>query len=114
MGVFGKRLRELRQMRNITQEQLADMADISRVMVGRYETTDQLPALDTLVRIADALGTSTDYLLGRTDAVDAPFVPNYIAPPKPPRRMPRSAVELESFIREIITEVLKDNDLLQD
>jgi len=114
MGVFGKRLRELRQMRTITQEQLADMADISRVMVGRYETTDQLPALDTLVRIADALGTSTDYLLGRTDAVDAPFVPNYIAPPKPPRRMPRSAVELESFIREIITEVLKDNDLLQD
>ena len=114
MGVFGKRLRELRQMRNITQEQLADMADISRVMVGRYETTDQLPALDTLVRIADALGTSTDYLLGRTDAVDTPFVPNYIAPPKPPRRMPRSAVELESFIREITTEVLKDNDLLQD
>jgi len=114
MGVFGKRLRELRQMRTITQEQLADMADISRVMVGRYEATDQLPALDTLVRFADALGTSTDYLLGRTDAVDAPFVPNYIAPPKPPRRMPRSAVELESFIREIITEVLKDNDLLQD
>ena len=114
MGVFGKRLRELRQMRNITQEQLADMADISRVMVGRYETTDQLPALDTLVRIADALGTSTDYLLGRTDAVDTPFVPNYIAPPKPPRRMPRSVVELESFIREITTEVLKENDLLQD
>ncbi len=36
----------------------------TRIMVRRYETTDQLPALDTLVRLADALGTSTDYLPG--------------------------------------------------
>ena len=114
MGVFGDRLRETRTLRQITQEQLSEMADITRTMIGRYETTDQLPALDTLVRIADALGTSTDYLLGRTDTMDAPFVPNYVAPPKPPRRMPRSAAELESFIREITTEILKDNDLLQD
>ena len=111
MGDFGKKLREVRQMRNITQEQLAEMADCSRVMVGRYETTDQLPALDTLVRIADALGTSTDYLLGRTDAMDAPFIPNYVAPPKPPRRMPRSAAELEAFIREIISEQMQQNNL---
>ena len=97
-------------LRDITQEQLAEMADISRAMVGRYETTDQLPALDTLVRIADALGTSTDYLLGRTDTLDAPFVPNYVAPPKPPRRMPRSSAELEHFIREIVDEALKEND----
>ena len=73
MGAFGNRLREVRLMREITQEQLADKADISRVMIGRYETTDQLPALDTLVRIADALGVSTDYLLGRTEAMDAAF-----------------------------------------
>ena len=111
MGEFGKKLREVRQIRNITQEQLAEMADISRVMVGRYETTDQLPALDTLVRIADALGTSTDYLLGRTDAMDAPYEPNYVAPPKPPRRMPHSAVELEAFIREIIAETIEKKDL---
>ena len=111
MGVFSKRLRQARMTRNITQEQLAEMADIARTMVGRYETTDQLPALDTLVRIADALGTSTDYLLGRTDTLDAPFVPNYVAPPKPPRRMPRSAAELEAFIREILSESKKGNDL---
>lgn len=111
MGVFGDRLREVRSMRNVTQEQLAEMADIARTMIGRYETTDQLPALDTLVRIADALGTSTDYLLGRTDAMDAPFVPNYVAPPKPPRRMPRSAAELEAFIREILQETQDKKDL---
>lgn len=114
MGEFGKKLREVRQMRNITQEQMAEMADISRVMVGRYETTDQLPSLDTLVRIADALGTSTDYLLGRTEGIDVPFVPHYIAPPQPPRRMPRSVTELEIFIREITLEIMKENDLIHD
>ena len=111
MGEFGKKLRELRQSRGITQEQLAEMADISRVMVGRYENTGQLPALDTLVRIADALGTSTDYLLGRTEAVDAPFVPKCVAPPRPPRRMPRSAAELENFIREIVEEMQNNHNL---
>lgn len=111
MGEFGKRLREVRQLRDITQEQLAEMADISRVMVGRYETTDQLPALDTLLRLADALGVSTDYLLGRTDAPDAAYQPNYVAPPNPPRRMPRSEAELEALIREIILETMKEKDL---
>ena len=111
MSEFGNKLREVRLMRNITQEQLAEMAEISRVMIGRYETTDQLPALDTLVRLADALSTSTDYLLGRTDAMDAPFVPNYIAPPRAPRRMPRSAAELEEFVHEIIAETLNTKSL---
>ena len=69
MGQFSERIRQVRTMRGITQEQLAEMADISRVMIGRYETTDQLPALDTLIRIADALGVelkayhvASDYL----------------------------------------------------
>ena len=66
MSVIGEQIKKIRTEKGITQEQLAEMADISRVMIGRYETTDQLPALDTLIRIADALGVSTDYLLGRT------------------------------------------------
>lgn len=111
MGQFSQRLREVRTMRGITQEQLAEMADISRVMVGRYETTDQLPALDTLIRIADALGVSTDYLLGRTDAIDAAFTGEYVEPPKPPRgegKLPKNAAELEILIREIIQEMLRE------
>jgi transcriptional regulator with XRE-family HTH domain len=112
MGQFSERIRAVRMMRGITQEQLAEMADISRVMIGRYETTDQLPALDTLIRIADALGVSTDYLLGRTEAMEAPFTGQYVEPPKPPRsarKLPRTAAELEAFVREIIREVISEN-----
>lgn len=113
MGQFSERIRQVRTMRGITQEQLAEMADISRVMIGRYETTDQLPALDTLIRIADALGVSTDYLLGRTQAIDAAFAGRYIEPPKPPRgagKLPRTAAELEAFVREIVVEVLMEHN----
>ena len=111
MGQFGKTLREVRQMRNITQEELAEKADISRVMVGRYETTDQLPAVDTLVRLADALGTSTDFLLGRTSSLNAPFTGQYTAPPRRSRRadrIPKSMGELEMIIREIVLETMRE------
>ena len=117
MGQFSERIRQVRTMRGITQEQLAEMADISRVMIGRYETTDQLPALDTLIRIADALGVSTDYLLGRTEAMDAAFVGRYVEPPKPSRsagKLPRTAAELETFVREIIEEVFRENNLYKE
>ena len=113
MGVFGKRLREVRLERGITQEQLAEMADISRVMIGRYETTDQLPALDTLVRLADALGVSTDYLLGRTQAPDKPFSGGFSPPPPStrPSRMPRTPEELTAFIQQVFRSCQCKNDL---
>ena len=104
MGTFGENLRKLREMRDITQEQLAEMADIARTMVGRYETTDQLPSLDTLMRLADALDTSTDYLLGRTDSPDEQYESNYSPPSASPHRMPRTEAELEALIRKIISE----------
>ncbi|MBQ6326632.1 MAG: helix-turn-helix transcriptional regulator [Clostridia bacterium] len=109
MSRFGERLRLARSQRGITQEQLAEMADISRAMIGRYETTNQLPALDTLVRVADALGTSTDFLLGRTASIDKPFQGEYM-PPKPSRpssKLPKNTTELEALIREIVNETLQ-------
>ena len=110
MGQFGDRLREVRAFRGITQEQLAEMADTSRAMIGRYETTDQLPALDTLVRIADALGVSTDYLLGRTETMDAAFTGQYVAPERPAcvDRMPKNPAELADFIRYTVAQMQKD------
>jgi len=112
MALFGDRLREVRLMRGITQEELAESADIARTMIGRYETTDQLPALETLVRIADALGVSTDYLLGRTQAMDAAFEGRYVEPRSPTRleKMPKNTVELAEFVRRIIEQAQSDGD----
>lgn len=46
---------------------LSELCGLSKVMVGRYEAGTAQPTIDTLVQIADILGTSTDYLLGLTD-----------------------------------------------
>jgi len=99
----------VRLMRGVTQEELAESADIARTMIGRYETTDQLPALETLVRIADALEVSTDYLLGRTGDVNASFEEACIKPATLQRagQMPRNPEELTSFIRDTVWEMLK-------
>ncbi|MFV0351661.1 MAG: helix-turn-helix domain-containing protein [Oscillospiraceae bacterium] len=56
-------LKELREIRGITQQQLADMLGIQRNTVSRYETGDREPDQATLVAIAKILNTSIDYLL---------------------------------------------------
>lgn len=52
---------------NLPQEQLARLLGVDRITISSYESNMRQPSLDTLSRIADVFGVSTDYLLGRTD-----------------------------------------------
>lgn len=63
---FGKRLKALREERNIKQGQFADRIGISRQSMNCYETGKYSPDTETIIKIADFLECSTDYLLGRT------------------------------------------------
>ena len=67
VGVFGKRLKELRKANGYTIEQFAELVGISKSSLGYYENTDRLPDVEVLARIADALNVSADYLIGRTN-----------------------------------------------
>ena len=69
----GKRIAELRRERGINQEQLAEMALLSRVTVARYESGRIEPGASALSRIADVLNVSTDELLCRTEKLP-PFM----------------------------------------
>jgi transcriptional regulator with XRE-family HTH domain len=60
---LGSRLRQLRAQRAMTQQDLAGQVGIHYTHIGRYEANKSLPAADTLKRIAQALGTTTDYLM---------------------------------------------------
>lgn len=60
---FSQRLRDLRQQRGLTQQALAKRADIHYTHIGRYESGKSMPAADTLRRIAEALGTTVDFLM---------------------------------------------------
>jgi transcriptional regulator with XRE-family HTH domain len=60
---FAQRLRELRQQKDLTQQELARKADIHYTHIGRYESCKSMPAADTLKRLAEALGTTVDFLM---------------------------------------------------
>ncbi|WP_082343708.1 helix-turn-helix domain-containing protein [Sulfobacillus thermosulfidooxidans] len=65
--VFGSRMRELRQQHGYTQAELGEKLGLSQFTISNYEQSSRQPPLEILVRLADILGTSTDYLLGRVD-----------------------------------------------
>lgn len=72
---FGRRLAAVRKLRDITQEQLAERSGVPAAVISHFETGVRASAsADNLVKLADALRVSVDYLLART---------NEIAPPPP-------------------------------
>lgn len=64
---IGKMIAELRRDRGINQEQLAELAMLSRVTIAKYESGRVEPGAQALSRIADALEVTTDTILGRTE-----------------------------------------------
>ncbi len=62
-----KNLKELRQKKKITQIRLSIAAEVSQETISAYESGKALPSADTLIKLADFLDTSVDYLLDRTD-----------------------------------------------
>lgn len=62
-----ERIRNLREDKDWTQQQIADMLFINRRTYAAYENSINSMTPETLGKIADIYGTSIDYLLGRTD-----------------------------------------------
>ena len=62
-----KRIRDLREDKDITQKELAAILGMSQTGYSKYETGENdIPTL-ILLKLADFYGTSVDYILGRTD-----------------------------------------------
>lgn len=60
---LGKRIREERNKLNLTQEQLAEDINISTAYVGQIERGERSLTLDKLIKVANRLGVTVDYLL---------------------------------------------------
>ncbi len=67
--LVGKRIRSVRESKNISQEDLAAMIDSSSVHISNIERGLKVPKLDKFVAIANALEVSADLLL--IDVVDS-------------------------------------------
>lgn len=75
---LGNRIRKTRMNCGITQEKLAEMVDISTNFMSLIENGRNM-SVETLVKIADALGVTVDYLLSDTMEVQSDKIMNQIA-----------------------------------
>lgn len=62
-----RRIRDLREDKDMTQANLAAYLHITQRTYSRYETGEHQIPIDILCQIADFHGTSVDFLLERTD-----------------------------------------------
>ncbi len=62
--LLGRNIARMRNINRITQEQLAEKADVSSVFISQIETGVRKPSLETLYKISDTLNTTIDSLLG--------------------------------------------------
>ena len=61
------RLKKLHQAQNISQLKLAMDLNMNQNSISRYETGEREADYETLIKLADYFGVSSDYLLGRQD-----------------------------------------------
>lgn len=61
------RLRDLREDRDLSQQQVAELLDMKQPQYSRYERGLRDIPTDILIRLAVYYQTSADYILGLTD-----------------------------------------------
>ena len=62
-----KRIRDLREDRDLNQTQVAKMLGMSQTGYSKYETGENDLPTEVLIKLANFYGTSIDYILGITD-----------------------------------------------
>ena len=60
---LGKRIRAERQKQELTQEKLAEMANISDSFMGHIERGGRTLSIETLAKLANALNLSIEYIV---------------------------------------------------
>lgn len=83
---MGSKLAQARKQANLTQEQLAERLGVTRQAVSRWESDTAYPETDKIVRMAQILDVSCDYLLRDGEAEE-----KGVAPASPVTRLLRDA-----------------------
>jgi len=65
--IFSERLKNAREMRKMTQNELGTKANLPSTSIAHFESGSRKPSFDNLRKLAEALEVTTDYLLGRVD-----------------------------------------------
>jgi len=75
---LGKRIRSERRKQDLTQERLAEMADISDSFMGHIERGGRTLSIETLAKLANALNMSIEYIICRGHNYQPDMLPKEI------------------------------------
>lgn len=75
--MLGETIAALRKKQGMSQQTLADALYVTRQTISKWEKNLSVPDADALIRLADALDTTVQHLLGQPDA--APAEPSELA-----------------------------------
>jgi transcriptional regulator with XRE-family HTH domain len=64
---FGEILRETRQRKNLSQSELAEKTGLQASAISHFESGRRMPSFENMIRLADALTVTLDFLMGRTE-----------------------------------------------
>lgn len=65
-ALYGRQIQKARKDQHMTREELADRVGISTTFCANLECGNKMMSVETLDKLSEALGVSTDYLMGKT------------------------------------------------
>ncbi len=66
-NILGKRIKKLRENKNLNQLEFSKILNISNTTLSQYEAGNRTPSDEIKEKVADYFNVSVDYLLGRTE-----------------------------------------------
>ena len=111
-NIFMKRFAELIQLRGYSQKEIAQRTHLTESAVSRYLSGERVPKGAILLNIANTLGTSTEYLQGKTDEVKPADADNEVE--KAMRIVARNAKNLTAEERERFIRILYEGEKVYD
>jgi transcriptional regulator with XRE-family HTH domain len=98
---LGERISELRKEHNISQGQLAQMLEVSRQAVSKWENGQSSPDTVRLIQLADVLDTDVEYLATGKRTSNKPL-PEVITIEKPVETIVEKIVEKPVVVEKIV------------
>lgn len=108
MGSFGKKLREAREAKGISQSELARLLSTNHSIIGKYERDEVKPTVDVVKRLADNLDTTVGFLLGESEDLNILKDPSMLKRLNEINKLPSKEKEalllnVDAFLRDFKT-----------
>lgn len=75
---IGEQIQKMRIEHGFTQERLAELLEVSRQSVSKWELGQAVPEVDKIIRMSELFGVTTDELLLRTSRDEPPGNPLHL------------------------------------